>query len=322
MNNGIEKNINATQSVNMRTAPKMEWLRVTPQMADEWLKLNTENRPIKPSHVKFLQTEIMAGRFLATGQPIVFVGKKLVDGQHRLLAIVRADKAVDMMVVHHPVNEQTKQIFHVIDTGVNRSFADLLSLKGETNATTLAAVLRTLERYYAAKDLIGPDDEAIPYSYLSKQVTISRLSRENVQSTGLTCTYDNPQKLTRKQELTWLEKYPESRTSTTFAGRYTKTQILTNSTLGALHYILTEVDPLRTEDFLIALVEGGSPRDSALHLIRETLIRMRSDSTATSRSLAFSYVALLVFSAWNATKTGKTLKKRELEAGRPIPLPM
>ena len=31
MNNGIEKNINATQSVNMRTAPKMEWLRVTPQ---------------------------------------------------------------------------------------------------------------------------------------------------------------------------------------------------------------------------------------------------------------------------------------------------
>lgn len=321
MNNGIEKNINATQSVNMRTAPKMEWLRVTPQMADEWLKLNIENRPIKPTHVKFLQAEIMAGRFLPTGQPIVFVGKKLVDGQHRLMAIVRADKAVDMMVVHHPVNEQTKQIFHVIDTGVNRSFADLLSLKGEANATTLGSVLRTLERYYAAKEMIGPDDQHIPYSYLSKQTMMSRLSRENVQSVGLTST-TNPQKITRKQELTWLEKYPEARTSTTFAGRYTKTQIVTNSILGALHYILTEVDPLTAEDFLIALVEGGSPRDSALHLIRETLIRVRSDSTTTSRSLAFSYVALLVFSAWNATKTGKMLKKRDLEAGKPIPLPM
>lgn len=140
MNNGTEKHFHKTFSTSVRTQPKMEWLRVTPQMAEAWLKKNTNNRPVKLSHVKFLETEIASGRFIETGLPIIFVGRTLVDGQHRLMAIVRADKAVDMMVVHHPDNEHTRQIFHVIDTGVNRSFADLLALKGESNAKTLSLV--------------------------------------------------------------------------------------------------------------------------------------------------------------------------------------
>lgn len=322
MNNGIEKHHSTASSTSSRTQPKMEWLRVTPQMAEAWLKNNTKNRPIKPSNIKFLETEIASGRFIGTGLPIIFVGKTLVDGQHRLMAIVRADKAVDMMVVHHPDNEHTRQIFHVIDTGVNRSFADLLALKGEPNATTLSAILRALERYHIAKELAGPNEQTIPYSYLSRQFTMSLLARESVRSSGVVVGSENPQKLTRKQELTWLEKYPDARASAVFAGRCKNIQFLTGSALGALHYILTEVDAQAAEEFLIALVEGGSPRDSALHLIRESLIRLRSDSAAGTKALAFSHVALLVFSAWNATRTGRTLKKRDIEAGKPIPLPI
>ncbi|NBW23111.1 MAG: hypothetical protein EBR82_85720, partial [Caulobacteraceae bacterium] len=267
MNNGIEKNTNISNTVNTSIKPRVEFLRVTPQMADEWLKTaNVNNRNIKLNEVALLEAQIGTGEFIEYASVIQFVGKQLVDGQHRLMAIVRADKAVDMVVLYHPVNARTKQIFHVIDTGVKRTFIDLLDLKGEVNTHTLSPVLRTLERYYWAKNLMASNENAMPYSHLSKQLMMSRMA-------------GRAKKLAHKQELAWLDKYPEARTSVAFAKRYKGLKHMSHTNLAALHYILTEIDELSAQDFLIALVEGGSPRDSPLHLIRETLIRLHSDST-------------------------------------------
>jgi hypothetical protein len=291
-------------------APKMEWLRVTPQMAEEWLKLNTENRPVKSSQVAYLQSEITAGRFIGTGSPIIFVGKTLVDGQHRLMAIVRADKPVEMMVVHHPVNAQTRQIFNVIDTGVTRSFSDLLALKGEKNATQLSSILRLLEIYHSAKDL--SDGQFIPYTFLSPRLVIDRIASEKQQG----C-----KKISRHQELSWLDKYSNARESAAFSKRYPSYKFITPTSLGALHYILTEVDELFAQNFLATLMEGGAPRDSPLHIIRETLIRQYTNSTSDQKSIAFAYIALLVFSTWNAIRMDKALKRADIDAGKPVPLP-
>jgi len=311
MNNGLDKNIDLSTSTTARTQPKMEWLRVTPQMAEEWLKLNTENRPVKSSQVAYLQSEITSGRFIGTGSPIIFVGKTLVDGQHRLMAIVRADKTVDMMVVHHPVNAQTKQIFHVIDTGVKRSFADLLSLKGEKNVTQLSSILKVLEIYHTAKDL--SDGRFIPYTFLSPRLVMDRLAGQEQAGS---------KKLSRNHELGWLDKYSDARESAAFCKRYPSAKFITPASLGVLHYVLTEIDASFAQEFLVTLMEGGAPRESPIHLVRETLIRQHSSSASDQKSIAFAYIALLVFSAWNAVRTNSPLKKKDIEAGKPVPLPM
>jgi hypothetical protein len=79
------------------------------------------------------------GDWTVTRQGIALdVNSVLVDGQHRLAAIVEADVAVDMTVFTE-VNEGT---FDVLDTGKRRNAADVLAIEGEKSSTMLAALPR------------------------------------------------------------------------------------------------------------------------------------------------------------------------------------
>jgi len=77
------------------------------------------------------------GRWQFTGDAIKFaVGGQLLDGQHRLHALVEADASLPMLVVRDvPPAAQA-----VMDSGSKRTAADALSLSGEQSATTLASV--------------------------------------------------------------------------------------------------------------------------------------------------------------------------------------
>ena len=64
------------------------WTLVTPTMAEDMLKDNTENRTLRPKHVDRLVKDMREDRFLTTHQGIAFDERgKLIDGQHRLHAI-------------------------------------------------------------------------------------------------------------------------------------------------------------------------------------------------------------------------------------------
>lgn len=98
------------------------------------------------------------GDWKVTHQGIAFsIGGVLVDGQHRLAAIVEADIPVEM-TVFTDVNEGT---FDVLDTGKSRNAADVLALEGEKSVTMLAAMVRTVWLHEYRPDLTWSGGSAV-----------------------------------------------------------------------------------------------------------------------------------------------------------------
>jgi hypothetical protein len=119
-------------------------VEIDPITASAWLQRNTHNRSIREEGVSALARDMAAGRWQYTGESIKFgADGQLLDGQHRLAAIVRSEATVPMLVVPAlPVSAQS-----VMDTGAKRTAADALDLSGEANGTLLAAAVRLAINY-------------------------------------------------------------------------------------------------------------------------------------------------------------------------------
>lgn len=119
---------------------------VTPEMAANWLQANTRNRPINESKVRRIASDIREGRWIVTHQGIAFdrLGT-LLDGQHRLHAIVLAGIGVWINVTRNASPESMIQI----DSIEPRTAAVQLTLIGEmgqvnrNEIATLRAMLKS-----------------------------------------------------------------------------------------------------------------------------------------------------------------------------------
>lgn len=114
---------------------------VTPQLAAEWLKQNTMNRPLRTVVVQNYMADMVSGKWQANGETIkISADGKVLDGQHRLHAIIRAGVPIKMLVVGGLPNDS----FKTIDTGMRRSAAQIVGLQGKQNATIQASIGRWL----------------------------------------------------------------------------------------------------------------------------------------------------------------------------------
>lgn len=98
---------------------------VTPQKAAEYLQRNNNNRPIRNSHIKSLADMIRDGSWRTTHQGLAFADDgSLIDGQHRLKAIVMANIPAEMMITEGLL----AQAYDVLDCGITRSISDRVIL--------------------------------------------------------------------------------------------------------------------------------------------------------------------------------------------------
>lgn len=104
---------------------------ITPQIAAEYLSHNAQNnRRIKRAHVEMLARDMAAGEFKTTHQGIAFdTDGTLIDGQHRLQAIMMAGTPVRMMVTRGCENEATL----AIDRGATRTVHDAMTIMMSDN---------------------------------------------------------------------------------------------------------------------------------------------------------------------------------------------
>ncbi|MGI5121467.1 hypothetical protein ACQEU5_18325 [Marinactinospora thermotolerans] len=122
---------------------------VTPEIAKKWLERNQNNRPLSRTTVEQLVKQIKRGEWQLTHQGIAFdESGRLLDGQHRLHAIIKAGATVEMMVFQGAPSSS----FTVLDTGRKRTGKDVLSLSGEANTAHLASALRGLYLYQTNPD--------------------------------------------------------------------------------------------------------------------------------------------------------------------------
>ncbi len=111
---------------------KQTIMAVTPEIATLWLRQNIErNRSLRQSEVARLAEEMKQGRWKLTPTGIVFdTDGKLIDGQHRLSAVVLSGCTIQFVVWH---NVET-DILNVLDTGRGRSLVDVLTVTQSVGA--------------------------------------------------------------------------------------------------------------------------------------------------------------------------------------------
>ena len=124
-------------------------VQITPALAVEYLRKNTINRPLSKKRVRQLASDMANGRWRYTGDAIKFdEGGTLLDGQHRLSAVVQSGRTVKALVV---TGLETK-VFEVLDRGKRRSNRDVLAAKGCKHYGEQAAALKLLNGIYGGKD--------------------------------------------------------------------------------------------------------------------------------------------------------------------------
>jgi hypothetical protein len=75
-------------------------VEVTPAIAQEWLKGNCKNRPLNEAKVAFFAEKMRCGQWqLKGGFPVKRLENgRLLNGQHRLNAVIRAGCPVQLKV--------------------------------------------------------------------------------------------------------------------------------------------------------------------------------------------------------------------------------
>lgn len=110
-----------------KNGPWAEFRLITPEEAKYILEHQMfPNRDVRESKADVYANMIARGEWLPTGQGLSFnPDEKLIDGQHRLGGIVRANKAAFMLVAHNiPDKAQL-----VMDQGLNRRAHDQIKIQ-------------------------------------------------------------------------------------------------------------------------------------------------------------------------------------------------
>lgn len=240
---------------------------VTPDIARAWLERNTHNRPVRFRHVESLARDMHNDRWHYDGSAIRFFDDGgLADGQHRLLAVVDSGRTVPFLVV--PGLDRAAQ--EVVDTGARRSTGDALALRGESNATLLAAVSRL--------------------AVIAEQ---GGLAANNVKPT--------PQEV-----LDWIDAHADIRAYVRQANVQRKHFDFPPAVAGFCMWRLAQIDTFEAARFFSDMVEMklGGQDDPVAALAR----RFRSASRENERLSAAQCVSL-IFRAWNARRRGEVLSR-------------
>lgn len=112
---------------------------ITPQEAERLLQVNTGNRKVRKNRVALYAKQIANGQWQATGEAIKFSKTgRLIDGQHRLHAVVLAGVPTQFLVVR----DLEDAVFKVLDSGLTRGPSDVLRAIGVSSATDAGAIIR------------------------------------------------------------------------------------------------------------------------------------------------------------------------------------
>ena len=253
---------------------------ISPTKAKEWLTHNTpRNRRLRQHKVDAYADQMTRGQWLMAGDPIRFDSTgALIDGQHRLAAVVQTGKSRQMVVVRG----LDPAAFGVIDTGMIRNPADSLGV-GVTQATSKAAAARVLylietgcdPRNKADADAVTRLDIVSYYQANAAQMDTAMLQAQRTYSA-----------LPTGNQTAWL-------VFVTLANR---------------------INAQWTADFLEAIVTGanlehGDPRLS----LRNWLSNVRSGAKANARAAAHLGVYIKAWNSWLAHQSRSLMVLRDDE---------
>jgi len=207
-------------TVPAQRRPQYKVTEVTPALAEKWLHQNTHNRKVRDNAVYGYARDMEAGNWAENGEAIKFAADgTLLDGQHRLSAIVLSGVTLRLLVVTG-LQTATQE---TMDDGRKRSVADALTLRKEPNAVQLAAITR-------------------------RALMWTQGIYRNVGS----------RPPTNSESLQFFEAHPELRDSTSVAVALRKAVALPSSIVGLTHWVFTAIDAEDSAWFFERLGSGAN----------------------------------------------------------------
>lgn len=263
---------------------------VTPELAAEFLKHNTANRPLKPSllakYVRFIKED----KWIENGDSIRFdLNAHLTDGQHRLQAIVNTGIAQYFDII----TGLSEDAFKVTDTGKPRTKPDVAALLGYKNYKHVSDLASFLISYDINED----------YHRASPKPS------------------DNQDISTFLEMFSKEEKEFFIGSIVKGAGYYNRYRTMGVATYAFIYYILAKKDPARVDDFMYLLTTGdgvGYVNHSPIFVLRKKLDEIARNKNLQPKS---SYKVALVFKAWNLDKQNKTIKSLSYDDRQDYPIP-
>jgi hypothetical protein len=253
-----------TASLTQRAAVE----KITPRQARKLLDRNVRNRNLRMERVRELSGAMQRGEWDLNGETIkLSEDNELLDGQHRLQAVLHSGVTISSVVVRG-LPSATQD---TIDTGRRRRLADVIAIEGYPDAVALAAGLNTLHRLR--------NKQRIDYS----------------RGTAPTA----------QQALTLLAANEGLIESVRVARAVTKKIGGPIGVFGALHHEFGKVDRPTTDEFFAGLLDGANLdyTDPVLHL-RNYVVRPRRDRNFAHQPFQ---IAALTIKAFNLRRTASSV---------------
>lgn len=131
------------------TLPQMTTMTITPEIATQILESMGPNRNLNRRRVLTMAEAMTWGQWKDPGNPLRFHKGKLVDGQHRLSALVEAGVTLTFLCIE-VVDEDA---LNNIDTGMKRTSGHALSIHGIRNSALLSSVATIIDSYVNGKSI-------------------------------------------------------------------------------------------------------------------------------------------------------------------------
>lgn len=231
-------------------------------VAEELLKHNTHNRHLQQAKIAKYVGEMARGRWMDCADPIrISRTGKILDGQHKLHAIVEAD-VEHIYTITWGLEDKTQKY---MDTGSKRALAQALGLEGEKNPTMLGGAVRMVWQ-------------------IENGGTPSKWEIEPTYEEYCEFVVDNPQ----------------IRDSVEVTTRITRNLKVPGSPIAAAHYVCVAVDQTAADEFftdlgdLSAVIED----DSAVAALRRTTqLWIRRGSVSRMEQASLYDVVIRAFDA-------------------------
>lgn len=264
---------------------EMKTETVTPEVAERWLATQEGNRKLSTRSVENYSKAMRRNEWVFDGSPIRFdESGKLVDGQHRLWAVIES-KTTQKFLVIRGVDDGA---FMVMDTGKVRSFSDILSIRRPDlkNVMIIAALVRQ-------------------YAKWTKGERTARLSGRAIGHQELWDIFE-------KDEAGFEEAARQGGIT------YHKLPGVVGSSIFALAFYLMDKVDSDDADFFFARLRDGSnlPEGSPIAALRNVLhLELQSGNPDNGR------VFPLLFKAWNLYRAGESAQRLNFRRGGANPEP-
>jgi hypothetical protein len=174
---------------------------IDPALATELLKGNVANRTLTKSKVNKYATDMRSGNWVADTAECIKISHnmRLLDGQHRLQAIVESNTRVQMFIAYNV----PEIAMNNIDTGFSRTTKNIFELNGISNAQHISAAIKKYLAYKTFKYNDGVNDPVKQMQITNKQALDEYNSRQKFWS-EITTKFMSYRKTFKNIEITYL----------------------------------------------------------------------------------------------------------------------